>query len=101
MTAALNRIRYICRKRRKPIALTVAGTLSGLANGIWYMTVVEGCRHGNHGRSLVHRLSRRTSGPPPDGGRFMDVPLNDLSIPKTSSRLRAAMLRKNQWGKTR
>jgi hypothetical protein len=32
---------------------------------------------------------------------FMDVPLNDLSIPNTSSRLRAAMLRKNQWGKTR
>jgi len=32
---------------------------------------------------------------------FMDVPLNDLSIPNTSSRLRAATLRKNQWGKTR
>jgi hypothetical protein len=32
---------------------------------------------------------------------FMDVPLNDLSIPNTSSRLRAALLRKSQWGKTR
>jgi hypothetical protein len=97
MIVALNRLG---RKRRKPIALTVAGNAVRL--GEWYMVhddVWKAAGMETMGGALCIGCLEERLGRDLTADDFKDCPLNDLSVfpsASFSSRLRTILLRKNQ-----